>query len=400
MNRMAITRIKRQGISFLACIVLNEKRQFVDFSLTKEEESLLNNIYIGRVEEIVPGIDAAFMRIQKGQKCFLQLKELRAPVFTKKQSKNKPLCAGDELLVQVTRDAVKTKEPVVSAGLSLQGKCSVLTTANRSLSVSKKLNEKLRKQYFDLLGQLFPAGGESAEERDFGIIIRTGAGAYSLEEVKEDVLSLAARYRKMKADALHRDAFSLMYQDPPAYVAKLKTVDMSGIDSILTDQPDIMEQVKLFYPPAAVKLKLYEDEALSLDRLYQINSTIEALTSSRVWLSSGANIIIEQLETLTFIDVNSGKNQSAKPDTILKVNMEAAKEIPRQLKLRNISGMILVDFINMKSKEEEQQLILLLKEELKKDSCPCSFIDITKLGLVEMTRKKTHRSLKEILGGE
>lgn len=397
MNRMAITRIRRQGSEFLACIVLDEKRRFVDFSLLKEEESIYHNIYIGRVEDIVPGIHAAFVRIQKERRCFLPLEELRAPVFTKKQSKHKPICIGDELLVQVTQDARKSKEAVASAGLSLQGKCSVLTTANRTLSVSKKLKEPLRKTYAEMLNRLFPDGGEASEEREFGVVIRTGASAYPMEVVEADVLALAEQYRRLKEETVHKAAFALLYQDPPAYIAKLKSVDLSEIDVIFTDQPDILAQVERFYPPAAMKLKPYADEEISLDRMYRIQTTIEALASPRVWLPSGANIIIEQLETLTFIDVNSAKHPSAKPDTFLKVNLEAAEEIARQLKLRNISGMILVDFINLTS-AEEKTLLAYLKEELKKDSCPCRFIDITKLGLVELTRKKTQKSLKEILG--
>ena len=121
------------------------------------------------------------------------------------------------------------------------------------------------------------------------------------------------------------------------------------------------------------------------------------MLASKVWLPSGANIIIETLETLTVIDVNSGKNQSRKEEALFAVNLEAAKEIARQLRLRNLSGMIIVDFINLKTKEQQQTLISVLREELKKDTVPASFIDITKLGLVELTRKKVYKALHEIL---
>ena len=401
MNRMAITRINRQGNSFLACIVLNEKREFTDFSLVKEEHSILNNIYIARVEDIVYGIDAAFVRIEKEQKCFLPLSDIKQPIFTKKQSQKKTLCIGDELIVQVIREGVKTKDPVVSTKLTLQGRCSVLTTENCSRSVSKKLPDDLRKQYASMLHTLFPSAEEeeAAGMRDFGIIIRTAAASCGDDEVQEDVCSLVRQYESMKQEAIHKEAFSLLYREPPSYIAKLKTIDLSGIDEVVTDDEEICRQIEVHYPQACAKLRFYRDDVISLDRLYRINSTIDALGSSRVWLPSGANIIIEQLETLTFIDVNTAKNQSAKANTIHKVNMEAAVEIARQLKLRNISGMILIDFINMKSKEEEQELISVLKEEIKKDFSPCSFIDITKLGLVELTRKKQQKSLKEILNG-
>ena len=124
---------------------------------------------------------------------------------------------------------------------------------------------------------------------------------------------------------------------------------------------------------------------------------MDELLNSKVWLPSGANIILETLETLTVIDVNSGKNQSRKEDTILRINLEAAREIARQLKLRNISGMIIVDFINLKSQEQKEELIRCIRQELKKDTVPAQFIDITRLGLVELTRKKVYKSLREIL---
>jgi ribonuclease G len=124
---------------------------------------------------------------------------------------------------------------------------------------------------------------------------------------------------------------------------------------------------------------------------------MEQLLNSKVWLPSGANIIIEPLETMTVIDVNSGKNISRKPDVLLSINLEAAQEIARQIRLRNISGMIIVDFINMASEAQERELILRLKQELKKDVVPANFIDITKLGLVEITRKKVYKSLREVL---
>lgn len=141
----------------------------------------------------------------------------------------------------------------------------------------------------------------------------------------------------------------------------------------------------------------YDDSAISLSTLYGIRGLIDNLTSRRVWLDCGGNIIIEQLETLTFIDVNSAKNISSGSNSILNTNMEAAKEIARQLRLRNISGMIIIDFINMKSEASKDTLIEALKRYIKDDNTVCTFVDITKLGLVELTRKKVHKSLKQIL---
>lgn len=396
MNRLAITRITKKGKSHIAYIMLNEKREFVDFQLSEAEgNSILNNIYICRVEDLVPNIHAAFVRISKEQKCFLSLEDIKDPIFTKKLSNRKELCIGDELLVQVTKDALKTKDPVVSSKLTLHGRCSVLTTENTNLSVSSKLPKDLKKQYIETLTEIL--NSLNIEHRNFGIIIRTSAKNFTQEEIKQDVLRLIDEYQSLCKVSLHRNVYSLMYQNKTFYIERLKSVDLTQIDQIITDQEDILEQIRQFYPATNSLLHLYQDKKIGLHTLYQIESNIDKLLSSRVWLKSGANIIIEQLETLTVIDVNTGKNQSKKAETLFCVNKEAAGEIALQLRLRNISGMILVDFINLKSKDKEEELIHYLKAELKKDNVSCNFIDITKLGIVEITRKKVYKSLKEIV---
>ena len=159
---------------------------------------------------------------------------------------------------------------------------------------------------------------------------------------------------------------------------------MSTLDCIFTDEEDIFTEIesKLPYLQEKGLLKLYKDDKVSLGTLYNFRGSVDKLVEKRVWLKSGANIIIEQLETMTVIDINSGKNISKNEKSILEINKEAAIEIARQLRLRNISGMIIIDFINMKSKEHMEELISLLKELIKKDSVTCTFMDVTKLGLV------------------
>ncbi len=400
MNRLAITRIRLGENSHIAYIILDENRNFVDFQMSEPEgNTLLGSIFIGRVEDVIPGIQAAFVRISRTQKCFLPLEDAKNAVFTRKQSKKKALCMGDEILVQVVRDAVKTKDPVVTCNLSLQGNCAVLTTQNNALSVSRKLSEEQRGTYRALLEELVLSEGGKAPDVPFGIVIRTAAAEYPMEAVADDIRSLMERFFTMIRTAPHLEAFQELYRNPPFYAERLKSADFSQLDAILTDQTDIYEGIASFCPVAKPLLSFYSDEAVSLSTLYHIRGNIEKLLSSRVWLKSGANIIIEQLETLTVIDVNTGKNQSKKEETLLYVNLEAAAEIARQLRLRSISGMILVDFINMKSPQEEQQLIAFLKEELKKDPLPCSFVDITGLGIVELTRKRVNKSLRELVGG-
>jgi ribonuclease G len=386
------------------------------------------------VDHIVENIGAVFVKISKEQTCFLPLGEAEHAIFTKKQSESKPICAGDELLVQIVKEAVKTKDPVASTKLTLTGTYAVLTTENTSLSVSKKLPEAVRLSHKELLEQLCA----DHKEKGYGIVVRTNAALASPEAISEDVAQITEKYADICANCRHFTAFTNLYTPYPDYIRRLQTVrgfvgDAVGFaaaahdetngsvqaahdaangntrasqmyDGIYTDIQEIKAQIETCLPYLAKQglVHLYEDRAVSLQTLYHIGGNIEKLLSDKVWLPSGANLILEQLETLTFIDVNSAKNLKGSKTkdqeaVILSINKEAAREAARQLRLRNISGMILIDFINFSRKESEEELISFLKSELKQDVVPCKFIDLTKLGLVEITRKKTRKSLKEII---
>ena len=398
MNRLAITRVvlnEKLNKKYLAYIMLDEKRDFVDFQVF-QEESLLNNIYVARIENIVPNINAAFVKISTTQVCYLPLEDCISPIYVKKQSEKKVLSIGDEIVVQVVKDAIKTKDPVVSCKLTLAGKYCVLTTENTSLGISKKIKDENHLQMSELIRTYV---SEQASEYGFGMIIRTNALEASKEELIQDLTDMMERFVSLKVKSAHQTAFSVLEKTDAPYIQKLKTADLSVLDCIYTDDEDIYTEIesKLPYLNEKGLLKYYKDDKVSLGTLYNFRGSVNKLIEKKVWLKSGANIIIEQLETMTVIDINSGKNISKNERAILEINKEAAVEIARQLRLRNISGMIIIDFINMKSKEYMEELIATLKEEIKKDAVTCTFMDITKLGLVELTRKKTYKSLKEII---
>ena len=399
MHRLAITRValnEKLNKKHLAYIMLDEKRDFVDFQVFNDEESLLNSIFVARVDNIVPNINAAFVRISPKQVCYLPLEDIQAPLYVKKQSELKPLSIGDEIVVQVIKDAIKTKDPVVSTKLTLTGKYCVLTTQNTSLGVSKKIKDD---DYLQMSELLRTNVCEQSKEHDFGMIVRTNALEATEEALVNDLRDTVERFLELKLKSIHQCAFAVLEKPEAPYIQKLKSADLSALDAVFTDEVDIFTEIeeKLPYLKDKGLLKLYKDDKVSLGTLYNFRGSVDKLVEKHIWLKSGANIIIEQLETMTVIDVNSGKNISKNEKAILDINKEAAIEIARQLRLRNISGMIIIDFINMKAKEHMDELITVLKEQIKHDSVPCTFMDVTKLGLVELTRKKTYKSLKEMI---
>ena len=394
MNRtLIITKDKLDTKSEFILQALYEDRRMVEANCEKEDAAnILGNIYIARVKNVAENLNAAFVEIGGDQVCYLPLEGLVNPVFTKKVSK-KRIAEGEELLVQVEKEAIKTKDAIVTTNLSLSGKYVVVTLENKRLGLSGKFSKSDKIRFRRLFSDF------SLE--DAGLIVRTNAADAS----DSDVITEAERLRQKLLDlirtSVHKEAKCAVYRNDDFYLNNLKNYYMKDIEKILTDDGKIYAKLKEFIksnqPEDLPKLSFYEDNAYSLNSLYNIAGNIENAMKPRVWLKSGANIIIESTEALTVIDVNSGKNvaKKNKQENFLKINKEAAEEIARQLRLRNISGMILVDFINMDSTEKEEELVCFLDACLRKDTIKTQFIDITKLGLVEITRKKTKKTLGE-----
>ncbi|SER62800.1 ribonuclease E/G [Lachnobacterium bovis] len=389
MNRLAITNIEIHNKTYLAYNLLDERRNLIDFQIFSND-SMLNNIYVGKVENVIENLNAAFVRISQNQRCYLPLNKVNSIIFVKKNSKKNKLVVGDEIVVQIVKDAVKTKEPVASCELTFEGDYSVLTTKNKKMGVSRKLDENTKSTFNEIL--------QKYKEPDFGIVIRTNAKEVDLDKVECDIKKIITKYKDIKEHAKHKSMYDILYNSPKGFIAKIKSQNSENIDYIYTDIKDVYDEINnhLGYIVQKKMLKFYDDKDVSLKTLYNIRSFVDELTQKKVKLKSGANIIIEALETLTIIDVNTSKCLK-KENVIEKVNSEAAIEIARQLRLRNISGMIIIDFINMDSKEKNYNLIQCLKKEIAKDPVKTDFIDITKLGLVELTRKKISKSLIDII---
>lgn len=361
-------------------------------SPSEADRHRLGDIYIGKVSNIVPNIGAAFIEIEKGVNCYYDMKDVKSAIFTHK-SGNKQLCIGDELVVQISREAIKTKAPTVTGNLSFTGRYAVLTHGNTRIGVSSKIPKALREEYKRELAGL--------QNDDFGLIVRTNAKDAPFEDVLEEINALKDEYYSLVRTAETRVCFSCLKSAPPSYIADLKNVYMDGMEAIIIGDHDLYTRIHMFFqaelPEKLDLLELYDNPSFPLDKLYSTQTALDKALMERAWLKTGGYLIIQPTEALTVIDVNSGKNTSKldSEDGAMKVNLEAAREAARQIRLRNLSGIILVDFINLKRDENTHRLLHEFRYYLSKDPIQTTLVDMTTLGLVEVTRKKVRRPLHE-----
>lgn len=376
---------------------LSEEERIVEIRLESDQEkSILGNIYTGQVENIASNIQAAFVQIEPGKRCYYSLAEAQRAVFSAGRKGNGPLRPGDELLVQVSRDAMKGKLPALTSNLNFTGRYLVLTTGDKKFGLSSKLAQEDRHR---LSGWL----KEEAErpDKEFGIIVRTNAVDASKEEILKELEWLKSRYHKAVVQGRNRTCFSLVLETEPFYVAAVRDAYGRDLDEIITDVPEIREMILGYLeeisPELKEKLRFYQDKLLPLYKLYRVETALDAIQKEKVWLNSGGFLVIQQTEAFVSIDVNSGKYTGKKKmeETFRKINLEAAAEIGRQLRLRNLSGIILIDFINMENPDHREELFHVLQKLLRKDPIKSRAIDITPLHILEMTRKKVRRPVIE-----
>ena len=376
---------------------LSEEERIVEIRLESDQEkSILGNIYTGQVENIASNIQAAFVQIEPGKRCYYSLAEAQRAVFSTGRKGNGPLRPGDELLVQVSRDAMKGKLPALTSNLNFTGRYLVLTTGDKKFGLSSKLALEDRHR---LSGWL----KEEAErpDKEFGIIVRTNAADASKEEILKELEWLKGRYHKAVVQGRNRTCFSLVLETEPFYVAAVRDAYGRDLDEIVTDVPEIREMILGYLeeisPELKEKLRFYQDKLLPLYKLYRMETALDAIQKEKVWLNSGGFLVIQQTEAFVSIDVNSGKYTGKKKmeETFRKINLEAVAEIGRQLRLRNLSGIILIDFINMENPDHRDELFHVLQKLLRKDPVKSRAIDITPLHILEMTRKKVRRPVIE-----
>lgn len=359
----------------------------------RQNRTALGNIYVGKVQNVAKNIGAVFVDIAPGLSCYYPYGDKSEPVFVRKMP-SPQLAQNDEILVQVQKDAVKSKAPTVSSNLNLTGRYVVITSENKHIGVSSKLDSIQKAELKKLI--------EEKYEGEYGVVVRTNAKNASAEDILTEIEFLTAQMNDMIEHAGTRACYSCIHQSLPKYLHFLQSIYASDLQEIITDQPEIYLELQRYCGRYSdlkeVPLRLYED-SYPLSALYNIKKQMERALQNKVWLPSGGFLVIEPTEALTVIDVNTGKSVSGKhPQThYFEINIEAAKEIAYQMRLRNLSGIIIIDFIDMKSKDDQTKLTDRLKSYVKYDPVPVQVHDITKLNLVELTRKKVEKSLLEQL---
>lgn len=370
----------------------------------EENGGILGNIYIGKVKNIVKNIESAFVDLSGGLTGYYSLRENQRHLFADEAcggpfsgslpGSRRRLKPGDEIIVQVERDAVKTKDPVLTSNLNFTGKYLVLTLGKDLIGFSSKLRESGWKEAMRRLL-------EEKMDGSFGLIVRTNAREADEETILAELKTLKDRKDRLLRTASHRTCYSLLAASAPSYVNSIRDAYADGLLAIVTDDRACYEALRQYLEENQKedleKLSFYEDAMLPLIKLCSLETAMEQALGKRVWLKSGGYLVIEPTEALTVIDVNTGKytGKKTQAETILKINREAAVEIARQLELRNLSGIVIVDFIDMDAESDRKELMKLLEHELLQDPVKTVLVEMTKLGLVEITRKKVRRPLAE-----
>lgn len=392
----------------VACFIADNRLEYIKV-IPDDHVLPAGTILTGKVTNVVTNIPAAFVALNSSKDMgFLPLSDLEQAVVTNGKFSGK-LKSGDEVLVKVIREPMKTKEYTLSAKLDMTAHYAVAHMGNGNLLFSKKLSAKEKDI---ILNYLVSRAMVTRDKKLIGmdnvdITIRTDAGRLIAEEkldvLLQDVEQTTASLRRFISQASMRTCYAV-HQKPVTWLSEVRhelhLCDFT-IEEYVTDDFTMLQTLKeLVNASESKKIRLYHDEKISLTSLYGLKYKIDELLQTKVWLPSGGYLCIEPMEAMTVVDVNSGKAIRKSDDSealFYEVNTEAAAELARQLRLRNISGMIIVDFINMKSKETEHAILNYMKEYAKTDYSKVTVYDFTRLGLLELTRNKKSKALHEIL---
>lgn len=366
---------------------LLENDRVVEFFVNRGE-LLLGDIYTCTVENILPGIDAAFVNLGKDKMGFLHANDVPGQGPLKER-----LVPKQKLLVQITKEPTGHKGPRVSTAISLPGRFLVLVPEERGVSISRRISEaRERARLKSVVNLIKPPG--------VGLIIRTEAKGQGEQELFEDFEQLWDRWQGIVSDAEASIGPTLIYRDQDLLYRVIRDAFSHDVSEIIVDTPDGQRRAQEYLSGWAgkqtrVTFHTGEDSILISKN---VDREIEAALSDRAELPSGGHLNIQPTEALTVIDVNSGRFTSSRTqaETVRRTNLEAAQEIPRQLRLRNIGGMVIVDFIDMDSRKDQQQVLEVFQRSLEEDRAKPQIGQLSDLGLVELTRRRQGQSLREL----
>jgi ribonuclease E len=390
-------------------IAVLEGRSLIEHYVSRPSDDVSQihgNVYLARVQNVLPGMEAAFVDIGTPKNAVLYRGDVHYdPEDIERSSKGgrgngRPriedvLRAGQTIICQVTKNPIGAKGARLTQEVSLPGRFVVLIPNSSTYGISKRLPDDERKRLRQILDRVKPA--------EHGVIVRTAAENVTTEEIEADVLRLLDQWRQIDALAKRSKAPTLLYREPDMAVRVIREEFSQDYRSVLIDDRELYTAVRDYVasisPELADRVEYYdpEAEALPLYERHHVHEQIHRALDRKVWLPSGGSLIIEHTEALTVIDVNTGKNvgRSSLEETVFKNNLEAAVEIARQLRLRDVGGIIVVDFIDMEKAGNRDEVVRVFRDALSRDKTRTQVFEISELGLCEMTRKRIGEGLLE-----
>ena len=384
-------------------IALLEGRVLVEHEVATAERdadlSIDGNIYLGRVQNVLPGMEAAFVDIGTPKNGVLYRGDVAYDpdeIEEKQPRIERLLKNGQSVVVQVTKNPIGAKGARLTQEVSLAGRFVVMVPGQpTTYGISKRLPDDERKRLRRVLEDLRPP--------DAGLIVRTAAEGATAEELERDVRRLREQWEQISALAERSKPARLLYQEPPLVLRLLREEFTKEYRGVLIDDRALFEEahayVEAIAPELAERVEYYDeaDEGITLFEKHHVHEQLLKALDRKVWLPSGGSIVIERTEALTVIDVNTGKNvgKSNLEETVFRNNLEAADEVARHLRLRDIGGIIVIDFIDMEVRSNREALMRGFRDALARDKTRTQVFEVSELGLVEMTRKRVSEGLVE-----
>ncbi len=379
--------VSREGGETRVCLLVSGKLVNIDIE-GPDNSSIIGNIYKGRITDMSRGLNAAFVNIGEEKEGFLSVQDVHPAIlksFPRRPHIFDVFEKGQEILVQVVRDAVKDKGPMLTTCLSLPGRYVVLIPDNDRTGISKKLPDEERQRLREIVAEVeIPEG--------FGVIVRTAGEDRRKQDLLKDLNQLVDIWKKIEEAFGQSKAPALLVQEQNVAVRFLREYLTTDVSEIITDDKELLKEIRHFLtlvmPKFKKGLQLYEDR-LPLFSRYGVESQIENMFMLDVPLPSGGRIVIDRTEALIAIDVNSGRTRESNVEELAtKANLEAADEIARQLALRDLGGLVVIDFIDMRDMKNRRKVQTQLSQACKMDKAKISMGRITQFGLLEMTRQK------------